>query len=187
MSSRRTLIAVLCSALTFSVAASAGLTSIESGRFKLEGAAKPKIGPRLNFDGKGPVTAKEEGSTIVFETNLQKHLDMGERTEHAKEDFKCKKHPTAKLVVEKSAIKLPEDNKKTDGVVSGQLTLHGQTKPVKVKYTAARTGSDFHVKSASFTFDYTEFGVTPICRFGKTICVEPKVTVTVTGLKLRDK
>jgi polyisoprenoid-binding protein YceI len=186
MSSRHTLLAVFFSALTFSVAASAGLTSIEAGKFKVEGAAKPKIGPRLSFDGKGHVSAKEEGDKVVFEADL-KRLDMGERTEHAKEDFECKKHPVARLVVDKSAIKIPEDNKKSEGQVSGMLTLHGETKPVKVSYKVARTGSDYHVKSASFSFDYTAFGVAPICRFGKTICVEPTVKVTVSGLKLRDK
>jgi polyisoprenoid-binding protein YceI len=186
MSSRRTLLAVLFSALTFSVTASADLSSVGPGKFRVDGAAKPKIGPRLTFDGKGPVTAREEGDKLIFEANL-KALDMGERTEHAKEDFKCNKHPKATLVVDKSAIKLPDDNKRSEGEVSGQLTLHGETKPVKVQYKAARTGSDFHVKSATFSFDYTKFGVPPICRFGKTICVEPMVKVTVTGLKLRQK
>ena len=41
--------------------------------------------------------------------------------------------------------------------------------------------------SGDFSFDYTQFGIQPICRFGKTICVEPTVKVSVRGLKLRDK
>lgn len=187
MSSRRTLIAVFFSALTFSLAASAGLTSIESGKYKVEGAAKPKIGPRLKFDGKGVVTAKEDGGKFVFVADLKDKLDMGERNEHTKEDFKCKEHPKATLVIDKGAIKMPEDNKVEKGEVTGQLTLRGKTNPVKVSYVVKRTGSDYHVKDASFTFDYTKFGMEPICRFGKTICVESSVKITVHGLKLRDK
>lgn len=182
----RSLLAVLFSVCTFSAVASADLSSLSEGRFKIEGAAKPKIGPRLNFDGKGSVRGEQQGDKIVFIADLKNKLDMGERTAHAKEDFECNKHPDAKLVVEKSAIKMPEDQKETSGHIKGELTLHGVTKPVRVHYTTKRMGSDYAVRG-SFHFKYTEFGIKPICRFKGSICVEPDVKVSVAGLKLREK
>jgi polyisoprenoid-binding protein YceI len=184
--SSRSLLAVLFSVCTFSAVASADLVKLDAGSFKIEGAAKPKIGPKLSFDGKGTVSGEQKGDTIVFKADLKNKLDMGERTKHAKEDFECDKHPEAVLVVQKSAIKMPDDQKETEGTVDGDLTLHGVKKTVKVKYKAKRMGSDYAVKG-NFSFDYTQFGIKPICRFGGTICVEPTVKVSVNGVKLREK
>lgn len=182
----RSLLAALFSVCTFSAVASADLTHLSEGHFKIEGAAKPKIGPRLNFDGKGAVKGEQQGDKIVFTADLKNKLDMGERTKHAKEDFECHKHPEAKLSVDKASIKMPEDQKETAGVAQGQFTLHGVTKTVKVHYKAKRMGSDYAVRG-NFNFNYTEFGIKPICRFNETICVEPNVKVSVGGVKLRDK
>jgi polyisoprenoid-binding protein YceI len=186
LSRSRSVLAVLFSVCTFSAIASADLTHLSEGKFKIEGAAKPKIGPRLNFDGKGSVKGEQQGDKIVFTADLKNKLDMGERTKHAKEDFECNKHPDAKLSVDKSAIKMPEDQKDSTGEVKGDLTLHGVTKSVKVKYKAKRMGSDIAVRG-NFSFKYTDFGIKPICRFNETICVEPDVKVSVEGVKLRDK
>jgi hypothetical protein len=186
LSRSRSVLAVLFSVCTFSAIASADLVKLDSGFFKVEGSAKPKIGPKLNFDGKGSVSGEQKGDKIVFKADLKNKLDMGERTKHAKEDFECDKHPDAVLVVDKAAIKMPEDQKETSGDVKGELTLHGVTKTVKVHYKAKRMGSDYAVRG-NFSFDYTQFGIQPICRFGKTICVEPTVRVSVGGVKLRDK
>jgi hypothetical protein len=46
-----------------------------------------------------------------------------------------------------------------------------------------RTGSDYHIKSASFSFNYTDFGVPKICRLS--LCVEPLVKISIDGMKLR--
>ena len=54
-----------------------------------------------------------------------------------------------------------------------------------VSYTAKRTGSDIHIKDASFPFDYTKFGVEKICKLG--VCVDPEVTIKVSRMKLREK
>jgi len=181
----RSLLAVLFTVCTLSATASADLVKLDSGFFKVEGSAKPKIGPKLNFDGKGSAWGEQQGDKIVFKADLRK-LDMGERTKHTKEDFECDKHPDAMLEVQKAAVKMPEDQKETSGEVKAMFTLRGVTKPVKVHYKAKRMGSDYAVRG-HFSFKYTEFGMQPICRFGKTICVEPTVKVSVMGVKLREK
>jgi polyisoprenoid-binding protein YceI len=86
--------------------------------------------------------------------------------------------------VEKSKLKMPADKEKVSGTVSAKLTLRGVTKPVNVKYAASRTGSDIHIKSASFTFKYTDFGVPEIKRMA--LRVDPDVTITVERVKLRE-
>jgi hypothetical protein len=183
MSSRRTLIAVLCSALTFSIAASAGLMTTDT---KSSYSVKTKaLKGALSIDGKGgPVTAKEADGMIIFETKMEK-LDMGKRNDHTKKEFRCDTHKTATLTIAKSALKVPEDGKTAKGVVTGKLKLNGVPNDVKVNYEVKRTGSEYEVKTASFSFDYTKFGVGQICKFA--VCVANNVDITVSNLKLADK
>jgi polyisoprenoid-binding protein YceI len=180
---RRTSVAAVAVLLTtFALGADARWNCIDKGRIKIEAVAKPALGA---FSGESKdVDAREEGSNVIFTSDLTK-LDMGLRKGHTKEAFEIEKHPKVKLVVDKSKLKVPGDKQKVSGVVTGKLTLHGVEKPVKVTYTVSRTGSDFHIKEAKFTFDYTHFKVQKICKVG--VCVEPSVTVTVSNVKLRDK
>ncbi len=180
-------IAVVAAAVTLTTiafASNAALSSVEKGSVKIEGVAKPGLG---KFDGKSTdISAKEEGGKIIFTADLKSKLDMGLRASHTRECFKTEKHPVAKLVVDKSKLKMPEDNGNVSGKVTGQLTLAGVTKPVEVSYKVSRTGSDYHVKGGSFSFNYTDFGVEKICKLG--VCVEPNVTITISKpIKLRDK
>jgi len=162
--------------------AHAALTSIEPGEVKIEGVAKPALGAFVGY--LQDVSASEIGPNLVFTGDLQKNLDMRLRGRHTKEAFETKKHASVKLSVEKNKLKMPADNERVDGEVDGRLTLHGVTKTVKVAYTVKRTGSDYHIKSASFSFKYTDFGVHKICRLS--LCVEPLVKISVDGMKLRE-
>lgn len=181
--SRLVLAATALSITTVALAAQAALQSIDKADIKIEAEARPGLG---KFDGLcDAVSAKEVGDKLVFEAELKRGLRMGLRDKHTREAFKVDKHNVAKLVVEKSKLKMPADNESVKGKVKGDLTLHGVTKPVTVSYTAKRTGSDVHVKDATFNFDYTEFGVEKICKLG--VCVEPQVTITVPRMKLREK
>lgn len=183
---RRSRIALAVSALaltSFALAGQAALQSIDKADIQIEAVAKPGLGA---FQGAcDAVSAKEEGGKIVFTAELGKGLKMGLRDKHTREAFRVAKHNKATLVVDKSKVKVPGDKQKVDGTVTGDLTLNGVTKPVKVKYSASRTGSDLHIKDASFNFNYTEFGVEKICKLA--VCVEPQVKVNVPRLKLRDK
>jgi polyisoprenoid-binding protein YceI len=182
--SRLALAATVLSITTVALAAqAAALQSIDKADVKIEAEAKPGLG---KFDGLcDAVSAKEEGGKLVFEAELNRGLRMGLRDKHTREAFNVPKHKVAKLVVDKSEIKFPDDKGKVSGKVKGDLTLHGKTKPVTVNYVASRTGSDIHIKDASFSFDYTQFGVEKICKLG--VCVEPTVTIRVPRMKLREK
>jgi len=180
---RRTSVAAFAVLLTtFALGADARWNCVEKGRIKVEAVAKPALGA---FSGESKdVDAKEDGDDVVFTSALSK-LDMGVRQKHMSQAFEIDKHPKVKLVIEKSKLKVPEDQKRVSGEVTGKLTLHGVERPVKVKYTVSRTGSDYHIKEAKFTFNYTKFKIEQICKVG--VCVEPDVSVTVTNVKLRDK
>lgn len=167
---------------TFAIAAHAAFKGVDKGHVKVEGVAKPGLGA---FSGEvDGVNVKEDGGKLVFSSDLEGRLKMGLRQDHCKKAFEVDKHKSVKLVVDKSKLKLPADNEKSSGEVSGDLTLHGVTKPVKVKYSVSRTGSDYHIKEAKFSFNYTDFGVDKICKLG--VCVEPTVNITVNGVKVRD-
>lgn len=194
---RRSRIALAAAALsitTFAFVAQAKFVSVDKGTVTIKGVAKPALG---EFSGSlKAVTASEEDGKITFTANLTEKLDMGMREGHTREAFKIKKDKNekddkddtyVKLVIERSKLKLPADGAKDEeGTVPGQLTLNGKTIGIdKVAYVVSRTGSDFHIKKASFSFDYTKLGVPQIKQMG--LRVEPTVTVTVKGLKLRDK
>lgn len=182
MSRRLSVIASVVLVVTVALTAHAALTTIEPGEVKIEGRAKPALG---RFVGYLPgVSASEVGPNLVFSGDLQSNLDMRLRGRHTKEAFETSKYASVKLSVEKSKLKMPADNERVDGEVDGQLTLHGVTKTVKVAYTVKRTGSDYHIKSASFSFNYTDFGVHKICRLS--LCVEPLVKISIDGMKLRE-
>ncbi|HLV65431.1 MAG TPA: YceI family protein [Polyangiaceae bacterium] len=185
-SPRRIVLPAVLAALTAAGAANAELTCSKTATYKVNAAAKPKIGPRLKFDGKGPVNGEEKGGKLVFVAKLDE-VDMGERNEHTRKYFRIKKDSVAKLTVDKGALKIPEGNKAVEGEVKGKLQLNGQEKPVKVKYKAKREGGEFVVSDASFSFKYTDFGIEKICEFVGTICVEPDVTITVEKMTLKDK
>ena len=181
---RRIAVAAVAVCLTtFAIAADAALTGVDKGHVKIDAVAKPGLGA---FSGEvNGVDVKEAGGKLVFSSDLEGRLKMGLRQDHCKKAFETGKHKSVTLTVDKSKLKMPADKGKESGEVTGDLKLHGVTKPVKVKYTVSRTGSDYHIKEAKFSFDYTEFGVEKICKLG--VCVEPTVTITVDGVKVRDQ
>jgi polyisoprenoid-binding protein YceI len=179
----RSAFAAAAVALTFAFVAQADLENAGEGKVEIHAVAKPALG---KFSGElDGVTAKERDGKLVFVAELPRGLKMGMRDSHTREVFKVDKHKQVKLSVDKSKLTFPEDNKKVEGEVKGDLTLHGVTKPVTVKYVAKRTGSDYHLKGTSFSFNYTDFGVEKICKLS--VCVEPQVTIRVDKLKLRQK
>lgn len=175
--------AAAVSLTTFAIVANAAFHGADKGHVKIEAVAESPVGA---FSGKlDGVDVKEHDGKLIFSSDLSSRLKMGLRDKHCKEAFEVGKHKQVKLTVDKSKLKLPADNDKVRGEVTGDLTLRGETRPVKITYSASRTGSDYHIKEAKFSFDYTKFKMEKICKM--TVCVEPQVTITVTGVKVRDK
>jgi polyisoprenoid-binding protein YceI len=143
---------------TFALAAHA--MSGGGGKIQVAASASPALGA-FAFDSTD-LKVSEADDKIIFVTQMEA-LSMGLRKSHTKEAFEFGKHPTAKLTVEKGKLKLPANGATEKGSVPGELTLHGVTKPVNVKYTATGTADGFKV-GGSFAFQYQDFKVGKKCR-----------------------
>jgi polyisoprenoid-binding protein YceI len=151
--SRFALITTTFAALSLSAIASADMKYIGGGglEFKLPGGTAG-----LSIDGTSDnVTAQESGAKIVVTVKLdcagKSCLKTGidTRDEHLYDHIEAGKFPTATLSVDKSKLSLPADNATSEGEATGDLTFHGVTRPVKFKYGAKRTGSDYHVHGST--------------------------------------
>jgi hypothetical protein len=195
--SRTALAAAALAVSSLALVAHAGeFSNLDVGKVKIEAAASG-LG---KFDGDlSSVTVKETGGKLVFTANLTCGLDMGVRDSDTRKKFKIgdkdlcddkqgnkDKLAFGKLTVDKDKLKVPEDKKEVSSSVPGTLKLPTGEIPVKVDYTVSRTGSDYHIKSAKFTFDYTK-AVPKICLPGGIVCVKPDVTVRLGKMRLREK
>jgi polyisoprenoid-binding protein YceI len=151
--------------------------------------------PEVRFNAAGPaglaikgssdkLSGKQQGSSLVFTaplTNLKTGIDL--RDKHLRDYLETKSFPTAKLAFALDGVQKPGDNARVSGTRSADLTLHGVTKPVKVKYDAKRTGSDMHI-SGETQIDIRDFNVKVPCYLG--VCVRPEVQIAV-KFKMREK
>ncbi len=178
---RRIIAATTFAALTLAFAAHAQFVGIGASSVQFQA-----VGPGgLKIDGSGGgLTVKESDAKLTVKAPLAGlQTGIGLRDKHMKKYLNVSQHPDAQLVVGRSSLKLPEDNKTVEGSATGQFTLNGKTKPVPFSYKAKRTGSDYHVQGLA-EIDITEFGIEQPCYLG--VCVDPKVKVK-TKFKLRDK
>ena len=171
----------LLAGFTVALAAHAGFVS--AGDIDVKFQAKGPAG--LKIDGHGSsLTATEKDGNVEFVAELHDlKTGIGKRDEHLKKTLEVEKFKYAKLVVPRSAVKLPEDQKDLEGSTTGKFTLHGKEKSVPVKYKVKRTGSDYHVQGFT-SVNIEEFGIEKPCYLG--VCVDPNVKIAV-KIKLRDK
>lgn len=173
-------LSTLLAACTLSLAAAAKLSSIGDSNVTFETSGKG-----LKLEGKGSSIRAEETDGKLVLTSAVQGIKTGidERDKHLKTKYiDVKKHPQIKLTIDKSKLTLPEDGKRVKGTATGELSLAGKTKSVKVNYSAARTGSDYHV-DGSFQFNVSDFMKRPCLTV---ICVAETVNVKA-KFKLRDQ
>jgi hypothetical protein len=130
--------------------------------------------------------AKEEDGKIKLWANVSSmgKTGIGLRDKHMRGYLTakdCDDKGKVVLTVDRSKVKVPDNDKTVEGSATGQLTLNCVTKPQAFKYKAKRTGSDYHVQ-ALFDVDIYEHDVKP-CYLG--VCVDKDVKVNA-KMKLRD-
>jgi polyisoprenoid-binding protein YceI len=142
--------------------------------------------PDLEFTAVGPGGLKINGTTetlstidqgdkLVFKAGLKDiKTGIGLRDNHTKKYLGTEQWPDASLTVDKSAIKTPEEGKKTSGTAPGKFRLHGVTRDVKVAYTAERHGSDYAVEG-HFAVNIEDHKIEKPCYLG--VCVDTNVKV----------
>lgn len=105
-----------------------------------------------------PITDDLTGSTITLEIDTDSlYSDNEKLTSHLKapDFFEVKKYPTAKFVSKEIKEKKDGDNTHT---ITGDLTLHGTTKPITFPAKVTMTDKALTLES-EFTFDRTEYGI----------------------------
>lgn len=178
--SRFSVAALLLAGVTLAWSAQAALSSIGASEVQFRA-----VGPAgLTIEGKGSkLTASEtDGSLTIVVPLSDVQTGIALRDDHLKKALKVGQHPQATLVVPRSQLSFPEDNQEKEGTATGQLTLHGVTKPKKFSYKVKRTGSDYHVQGR-FDVDITEHNMEIPCYLG--VCVDKEVKVKA-KFKLRD-
>jgi polyisoprenoid-binding protein YceI len=153
-----------------------GLTSVTMAfaKYKID---KPSIsfhahGPGgLKIDGKSSsLKIDEDEKTVTFKTFMNT-LDtgIGMRNDHMQKRFKAGDYPEITLTVPKDKA-----NPKAGGSTPASLTLHGQTRPVTVRYKVDGNHID-----ATFDVNLNNHGITDedLCELG--VCAKPDVAVEV--------
>lgn len=165
------------------LAASASAQLVDAGDVDVRFLAVGPAGLTINGQG-SDLHAKDDGKRLEIDASVTDlKTGIGLRDEHLKKYIQADQYPKAKLVVDRSSLTFPSDGKDTTGTATGQLTLHGVTKPLKFSYKARRTGSDFHVQGLA-AIDIRNYGIETPCYLK--VCVEPDVKLKV-KFKLRDK
>ena len=154
-------------------------------------AAVSQTGPAAaSFTGKGPagfklegksdqVIVKTEGTRVMVTVPLAK-LDTGIdlRNRHMREKYlETDKYPNATLVVDRSSIKLPAEGASVQGTGTGEMTLHGKTKPVSFQYVIRRE-SGVYLAEGKVPLNIKDFDIFIPSYLGVT--VKPEIETAVT-------
>ena len=112
-------------------------------RFLARGPAGMKISGEAS-----DLKASEKGGKLRIKVPVDDlKTGIGLRDKHLKKYIKSRKHKKAVLVVERSKLKLPGNDKTVKGSAKGEFTLAGVTKPLKFTYKAKRTGSELRIEA----------------------------------------
>jgi polyisoprenoid-binding protein YceI len=135
----------------------------------------------LNIEGKtSTLEVSDDGTEATFSVPLNTvKTGIALRDTHMNEKYlETGKFPKATLKIKRSDVKL-EEGKETTGDVPGKMTLHGQTKDVKVHYKAKKTGGDVAV-DATTTIKYTDYGVNKAEYLGAEVKPDVNLHITTT-------
>ncbi len=151
--------------LAVAVAADAKLA--RSGDAKVEFTASGPAGMTI-VGTTNELSVSETDSEIVITVPLGNiKTGIALRDDHTRKYLETSKFPNAELRVNKDAVKSPA------GQATGQLTIHGKTKPTPVKYSQKPDGN----VSGSMHVNMTEFGIEQPGYAG--IKVKPEVDINV--------
>jgi len=142
---------------------------------KIRGKGEPPKG-ELQVNGQ-----KASGHFEFQVASLDTGIDL--RNEHMRDNYlHTKEHPTAKLEIQDLHLKEgwdPARAKISETPFTGQLTLHGVTKPVSGKFSVGEkrdVKADFKIKLSDFNVEIPKY-------LGVTVADEVNVEVKIAELK----
>src|SRR5215468_10656354 len=115
----------------------------------------------LRIEGKSAnLSFEEDASTLTFRVPVQPietGIDLRDR--HLREMLEAEKFPAAVLQVARSEVKFPKESGLTEGTAKGDLTLHGQSRPVDVRYRAELGAGGATKVQGSLRIDMRDFEI----------------------------
>lgn len=137
----------------------------------------------LRIEGRGSeVALEEDASTLVFKVPVAPlETGVGLRDAHLREMLEVERYPAATLRVPKSQLTFPRQREPSEGTAEGDLTLHGQSRPVKVNYRAELAADGVIKVHGSMHLDMRDFDLKAPSFLGVTVApmVEVKVELAV--------
>ncbi|MGZ6124784.1 MAG: YceI family protein [Myxococcales bacterium] len=139
----------------------------------------------LRIEGRGSeVSLEEDGSALTFKVPLAPlETGIGLRDLHLRQMLEAEKYPAATLRISRSSLIFPRENEPAEGTADGDLTLHGQSRPVKVQYRAELGADGITKVRGSLQLDVRDFDIKTPSYLGVTVApkVEVKVELAVKG------
>lgn len=137
----------------------------------------------LRIEGRGSVVSiEEDGSALTFKVPLAPlETGIGLRDIQLREMLDPDNYPAATLRIRRAALTFPTEHQPSEDTVDGELTLHGQSRPVKVHYRAELAGTDITKVQGSLQLDIRDFDLKAPSYLGMTVAprIEVKVELSV--------
>ncbi len=139
----------------------------------------------LRIEGKSTaVSLEDQPSALLFKVPLAPiDTGIGLRNRHLRESLEVDKFPDATLRVMRADLKFPKEGSPVESQVTGELTLHGRSRPVPVHYRAERRPGGPTRIAGSLQLDMRDFQIVPPSYLGVAVSpdVEVDVNLTVDG------
>ncbi|TMA73067.1 MAG: YceI family protein [Deltaproteobacteria bacterium] len=133
----------------------------------------------LRIEGKGSeVSLEEDDSALTFKVPLAPiETGISLRDVHLHQMLEADKYPAATLRISRSQLTFPREREPVEQTAEGGLTLHGQSRTVKVHYRAELGAGGVTMVRGSFQLDMRDFDIKVPSYLG--VSVAPKVEVSV--------
>jgi polyisoprenoid-binding protein YceI len=135
----------------------------------------------LRIEGKSSrVSVDQDAATLTFRVPIapiETGIELRDR--HMRDALEAERFPNAVLRIARSGLTYPGPHRLAEGTASGELTLHGLTRPVSVKYRAEMgTGGSTKVRG-TLQIDMRDFEIRYPSYLGVTVAPEVEVEVEV--------
>ena len=133
----------------------------------------------LRIEGKSAsLSLDEDASTLTFQVPVAPiETGIGLRDRHLREMLEADKFPAVILRISRSELKFPKQSEPAEGTAKGELTLHGQARPVDVRYRAELGARGITRVRGSLQIDMRDFEIKPPSYLGVTVAPEVEVKV----------
>lgn len=135
----------------------------------------------LRIEGKSSeIELAEDASTLTFKVPIVAiGTGIGLRDRHLREALEAEKFPAAILRVSRSELTFPTEHDPAQGTAKGELTLHGQSRLVQVRYRAAMSAAGVTSIQGSVQLDMRDFEIKSPSYLGVTVAPQVEVRVEI--------